>query len=89
VFEQVKLPEGKVLIPGVIEVQSNYIEHPELVAQRILRYADRVGRDHVMAGTDCGFSIHVGTAGVDPDVVWAKLAALSQGAERASRRLWR
>jgi len=88
VFEQVRLPEGKVLIPGVIEVQSNYIEHPELVAQRILRYADRVGRDHVMAGTDCGFSIHVGTAGVDPDVVWAKLAALAQGAERASRKLW-
>ncbi len=88
VFEQVKLPEGKVLIPGVIEVQSNYIEHPDLVAQRILRYADRVGRDNVMAGTDCGFSIHVGTAGVDPDVVWAKLAALAQGAERASRKLW-
>lgn len=88
VFDQVRLPEGKVLIPGVIEVQSNYIEHPDLVAQRILRYADRVGRDNVMAGTDCGFSIHVGTAGVDPDVVWAKLAALAQGAERASRRLW-
>lgn len=88
VFEHVKLPEGKVLIPGVIEVQSNYIEHPDLVAQRILRYADRVGRDSVMAGTDCGFSIHVGTAGVDPDVVWAKLAALAQGAEQASRRLW-
>jgi len=88
VFDEVRLPEGKVLIPGVIEVQSNYIEHPDLVAQRILRYADRVGRDNVMAGTDCGFSIHVGTAGVDPDVVWAKLAALAQGAERASRRLW-
>lgn len=87
-FERVKLPEGKLLIPGVLEVQSNYIEHPELVAQRILRYADRVGRDNVMAGTDCGFSIHVGTAGVDPDVVWAKLAALAQGAELASRRLW-
>jgi 5-methyltetrahydropteroyltriglutamate--homocysteine methyltransferase len=88
VFDHVALPEGKVLIPGVIEVQSNYIEHPELVAQRILRYADRVGRDSVMAGTDCGFSIHVGTAGVDPDVVWAKLAALAQGAAIASRRLW-
>ena len=87
-FESVGLPEGKVLIPGVIEVQSNYIEHPELVAQRILRYANRVGRDNMMAGTDCGFSIHVGTAGVDPDVVWAKLAALSQGAELASRKLW-
>lgn len=87
-FERVKLPEGKMLIPGVLEVQSNYIEHPDLVAQRILRYADRVGRDNVMAGTDCGFSIHVGTAGVDPDVVWAKLAALAQGAEIASRKLW-
>jgi 5-methyltetrahydropteroyltriglutamate--homocysteine methyltransferase len=87
-FDDVKLPEGKVLIPGVLEVQSNYIEHPDLVAQRILRYADRVGRDNLMAGTDCGFSIHVGTAGVDPDVVWAKLAALAQGAEIASRRLW-
>lgn len=87
-FDEVKLPEGKVLIPGVLEVQSNYIEHPDLVAQRILRYADRVGRDSVMAGTDCGFSIHVGTAGVDPDVVWAKLAALAQGAEIASRKLW-
>jgi 5-methyltetrahydropteroyltriglutamate--homocysteine methyltransferase len=87
-FEDVELPDGKVLIPGVLEVQSNYIEHPDLVAQRILRYADRVGRDNVMAGTDCGFSIHVGTAGVDPDVVWAKLAALTQGAERASRKLW-
>jgi 5-methyltetrahydropteroyltriglutamate--homocysteine methyltransferase len=88
VFEQVALPEGKVLIPGVIEVQSNYIEHPELVAQRILRYANLVGRDNVMAGTDCGFSIHVGTAGVDPDVVWAKLSSLAQGAELASERLW-
>jgi 5-methyltetrahydropteroyltriglutamate--homocysteine methyltransferase len=87
-FDDVRLPEGKVLIPGVLEVQSNYIEHPDLVAQRILRYADRVGRDNVMAGTDCGFSIHVGTAGVDPDVVWAKLAALAQGAERASGKLW-
>jgi 5-methyltetrahydropteroyltriglutamate--homocysteine methyltransferase len=87
-FDDVKLPEGKMLIPGVLEVQSNYIEHPDLVAQRILRYADRVGRDNLMAGTDCGFSIHVGTAGVDPDVVWAKLAALAQGAEIASRRLW-
>jgi 5-methyltetrahydropteroyltriglutamate--homocysteine methyltransferase len=87
-FEEVRLPEGKVLIPGVIEVQSNYIEHPELVAQRIGRYANLVGRDHVMAGTDCGFSIHVGTSGVDPDVVWAKLAALAEGAALASRRFW-
>ncbi len=87
-FESVKLPEGKMLIPGVIECQSNYIEHPELVAQRIGRYAHLVGRDNVMAGVDCGFSIHVGSGGVDPDVVWAKMAALSEGAAIASRKFW-
>jgi 5-methyltetrahydropteroyltriglutamate--homocysteine methyltransferase len=88
-FETVTVPEGKVLIPGVIECQSNYIEHPELVAQRIGRYAKLVGRDNVMAGVDCGFSIHVGSGGVDPDVVWAKLGSLAQGAAIASRRFWR
>jgi 5-methyltetrahydropteroyltriglutamate--homocysteine methyltransferase len=87
-FETIKPPEGKVLVPGVIECQSNYIEHPELVAQRIGRYADLVGRENVMAGVDCGFSIHVGQGGVDPDVVWAKLAALSEGARIASDRYW-
>ena len=88
VFEKVKVPEGKVLIPGVIECQSNYIEHPELVAQRIGRYAQLVGRESVCAGVDCGFSIHVGSGGVDPDVVWAKLGALAQGAAIASRKFW-
>jgi 5-methyltetrahydropteroyltriglutamate--homocysteine methyltransferase len=87
-FERVKLPDGKTLIPGVIECQSNYIEHPELVAQRIERYANLVGRDNVMAGVDCGFSIHVGSGGVDPDVVWAKLESLAQGAALASRKFW-
>jgi 5-methyltetrahydropteroyltriglutamate--homocysteine methyltransferase len=87
-FEDITLPEGKTLIPGVIEVQSNYVEHPELVAQRIGRYANLVGRDNIMAGTDCGFSVHVGSGGVDPDVVWAKLAALAQGAQIASRKFW-
>ena len=87
-FENVKVPDGKILCPGVIECQSNYIEHPELVAQRIERYADLVGRERVMAGVDCGFSIHVGMQGIDPDVVWAKLSALAEGAELASRRLW-
>ena len=87
-FETVKLPEGKVLIPGVIECQSNYIEHPELVAQRIGRYAHLVGRDNVMAGVDCGFSIHVGSGGVDPDVVWAKMAVLAEGAALASKKFW-
>ena len=87
-FETVKLPEGKTLIPGVIECQSNYIEHPDLVAQRIERYAHLVGRDNVMAGVECGFSIHVGSGGVDPDVVWAKLESLAQGAAIASRKFW-
>jgi 5-methyltetrahydropteroyltriglutamate--homocysteine methyltransferase len=87
-FEQVKLPEGKVLAPGVIECQSNYIEHPELVAQRIGRYADLVGRDNVVAAVDCGFSIHVGSGGVDPNVAFAKLGALAEGAAIASKRYW-
>jgi len=87
-FEQVKVPDGKILIPGVIECQSNYIEHPELVAQRIGRYAHLVGRDNVMAAVDCGFSIHVGSGGVDPDVVWAKLASLAQGAAIATKKFW-
>ncbi|HEY1725146.1 MAG TPA: cobalamin-independent methionine synthase II family protein [Steroidobacteraceae bacterium] len=88
-FETLKLPEGKVLVPGVIECQSTYIEHPELVAQRIGRYANLVGRDNVMAAVDCGFSIHVGSSGVDPEVVWGKLAALAQGAAIASKQFWR
>ena len=87
-FEDTKPPEGKVLVPGVIECQSNYIEHPELVAQRIERYANLAGRENVMAGIDCGFSIHVGQGGVDPDVVWAKLASLAEGARIASKKFW-
>jgi 5-methyltetrahydropteroyltriglutamate--homocysteine methyltransferase len=87
-FEQVKVPDGKLLVPGVIECQSSYIEHPELVAQRIGRYAHAVGRDNVMAGVDCGFSIHVGSGGVDPEVVWAKLASLAQGAAIATKQFW-
>jgi 5-methyltetrahydropteroyltriglutamate--homocysteine methyltransferase len=87
-FETTPVPEDKILCPGMIEPQSNYIEHPELVAQRILRYANLVGRERVMAGVDCGFSVHVGMQGIDPDVAWAKLAALAEGAGRASERLW-
>lgn len=87
-FEDIKLPEGKVLIPGVIECQSNYIEHPELIAQRIARYAHLVGRENVMAGADCGFSIHVGSGSVDRSVVWAKMAALAEGARIASAKFW-
>ncbi len=88
-FERVKLPDGKVLIPGVIESKSNFIEHPELVAQRIARYANLVGRENVIAGSDCGYGTWVGQAAVDPDVVWAKFAAMAEGARLASRQFWR
>lgn len=87
-FEDVKVPDDKVICPGVIEPQSNYIEHPELVAQRIERYARLIGPDRVMAGVDCGFSIHVGMRGIDPDVAWAKLAALAEGSRIATDRLF-
>jgi 5-methyltetrahydropteroyltriglutamate--homocysteine methyltransferase len=88
-FETVKLPDGKLLIPGVIESKSNFIEHPELIAQRIGRYANLVGRENVMAGSDCGFGTWVGQSAVDPDVVWAKMAAMAEGARIASRRFWK
>jgi 5-methyltetrahydropteroyltriglutamate--homocysteine methyltransferase len=87
-FERVKLPDGKVLIPGVIESKSNFIEHPELIAQRIARYANLVGRENVIAGSDCGYGTWVGQAAVDPDVVWAKMAAMAEGARIASRQFW-
>jgi 5-methyltetrahydropteroyltriglutamate--homocysteine methyltransferase len=89
VFEEVKLPDGKVLIPGVIESKTNFIEHPELIAQRIGRYARLVGRENVIAGSDCGYGTWVGQAAVDPGVVWAKLASLAEGARLASREFWR
>jgi len=87
-FESVRPPEDKILCPGVIECQSTYIEHPELVAQRIGRYADLVGRERVIGGVDCGFSVHVGSGSLDPEVVWAKLASLAEGAALATRRFW-
>ncbi len=89
VFEDVKLPDGKVLIPGVIESKTNFIEHPELIAQRIARYARLVGRENVIAGSDCGYGTWVGQAAVDPGIVWAKLKSLAEGARLASRELWR
>jgi 5-methyltetrahydropteroyltriglutamate--homocysteine methyltransferase len=88
VFERVAVPDDKVICPGVIEPQSNYIEHPELVAQRIERYANLVGRERLMAGVDCGFSVHVGMQGIDPDVAWAKLRSLAEEAQLATQRLW-
>jgi 5-methyltetrahydropteroyltriglutamate--homocysteine methyltransferase len=88
VFERVKLPPDKLIIPGVLDSTTNFIEHPELVAERIGRYARLVGRENVIAGTDCGFGTWVGQAAVDPDIVWAKLASLAEGARLASSELW-
>ena len=88
VFERVKLPEDKVIIPGVLDSTTNFIEHPELVAERIGRYARLVGRERVIAGTDCGFGTWVGQAAVDPDIVWAKLESLAHGARLASKEFW-
>ncbi|HEV2582579.1 MAG TPA: hypothetical protein VGT44_17105, partial [Ktedonobacteraceae bacterium] len=88
VFERVHLPEGKLLIPGVIDSCSNYIEHPEVVAQRIVRYARVVGRENVIAGSDCGFSTFVGASAVAPSIAWAKLRSLAEGARLASEELW-
>jgi len=88
VFESVKLPPGMLLIPGVIDSTTNYVEHPELVAERIERYARLVGPENVLAGTDCGFGTGAGRGWVAPSVVRAKLRSLAQGAEIASRALF-
>jgi 5-methyltetrahydropteroyltriglutamate--homocysteine methyltransferase len=88
VFEEVSLPDGKVIVPGVIDTLTSYVEHPELVAQRIVRYANAVGRENVMAGTDCGFATFANFMNVHPDVAWMKLRSLAEGAELASQELW-
>ncbi|MBM4254821.1 MAG: cobalamin-independent methionine synthase II family protein [Deltaproteobacteria bacterium] len=88
VFREVKLPDGKVLIPGVLDSTTNYIEHPELVAERICRFAEVIGRENVIAGTDCGFSTFAGLSDVDPNITWEKLKAMAEGARIASRQLW-
>jgi 5-methyltetrahydropteroyltriglutamate--homocysteine methyltransferase len=88
VFEDVKLPPDKVIIPGVLDTTTNYIEHPELVAQRLERYAQLVGRENLIAGTDCGFGTFAGTPMVHPDIVFAKLASMVEGAGLASGKLW-
>jgi 5-methyltetrahydropteroyltriglutamate--homocysteine methyltransferase len=88
VWQTVKLPEGKALIPGVITHGSNFVEHPEAIAQRIARFAQVVGRENVVAGADCGFASFSTTCEVHPTVVWAKLAALAEGAHLATNELW-
>ncbi len=88
VWGEVRLPEGKVLIPGVLDTTTNFIEHPELIAQRILNYARIVGRENVMAGSDCGFGTSAWGRKVETNIAWAKLAAMVEGARLASGELW-
>jgi 5-methyltetrahydropteroyltriglutamate--homocysteine methyltransferase len=90
VFKEVRLPEDKLLIPGVLDSTTNFIEHPELVAQRLVRYAEVVGKENVIAGTDCGFGTFArSNPQVEPDIVWAKMQAMAEGARLASAILWR
>jgi 5-methyltetrahydropteroyltriglutamate--homocysteine methyltransferase len=89
VFGEIPLPGDKVIVPGVLDTTTNYIEHPELVAQRLIRYAELVGREQVIAGADCGFGTFAGTPMVHPDIVFAKLQAMVEGARLATRQLWR
>jgi len=89
VWETVKLPEGAVLIPGTITQSTVLVEHPELVAERIVRFATVVGRENVIAGADCGFATFAGSTEIHPSVVWAKLDALVEGARIATKHLWR
>jgi 5-methyltetrahydropteroyltriglutamate--homocysteine methyltransferase len=89
VFEHIRLPDDKVLVPGVIDVTNNYVEHPEVVADRIERFANVVGRERIIASTDSGFAAFTGDRMVEPRVAFRKLESLVQGAQIASRRLWR
>ena len=88
VWQEIKVPTGKGLIPGVIDTLTNHVEHPRLVAQRLERFAKIAGRENVVGGTDCGFGTFVGWSGCDPQVAWLKLQSLAEGARIASRNLW-
>jgi 5-methyltetrahydropteroyltriglutamate--homocysteine methyltransferase len=88
VWQNVKFPDDKILIPGVLDTSTNYVEHPELVAQRICQFTDIVGRERVIAGTDCGFGTFAGYGKIDPDIAFKKLGAMVEGAAIASKRLW-
>ena len=81
-------PDDKVLIPGVLDTTTNFVEHPQLVAERIQRFANLVGRERVIAGTDCGFGTFAGFGAIHPSICWAKLGAMAEGARIASERLW-
>ena len=90
VFKDVKLPDDRLIIPGVLDSTTNFIEHPELVAQRLVRYAEIVGRERVIAGTDCGFATFARTVNqVEPEITWAKFKSMAEGARLASKQLWR
>ena len=90
VFREVKLPDDRLIIPGVLDSTTNFIEHPELVAQRLVRYAEVVGRERVIAGTDCGFATFArSTLQVEPEITWAKFRSMAEGARLASAQLWR
>ena len=88
VFRDQKIPQDKILIPGVLSSTTNYVEHPELVAERLVRFAEIVGKERVMAGSDCGFSTFAGFGPVDPDITYMKLASMAEGARLASKKLW-
>lgn len=89
IWAEADIPDDKVLIPGVLDTTTNYVEHPELVAERILRFVDIVGRERVLAGTDCGFGTFAGFGAVHPQICWGKLSAMAEGARIASKQLWR
>lgn len=89
VWRAAKIPDDKILVPGLLTSTSNYVEHPELIAQRILQFADIVGRERVIAGTDCGFGTFAGIGKMDAGISWRKLTSLVEGARLASRALWR
>jgi 5-methyltetrahydropteroyltriglutamate--homocysteine methyltransferase len=88
VWKDIRLPDDKILLPGVVDTCTNYVEHPDLVAQRIVRFAEVVGRERVIASTDCGFGTFAGYGKIDPEIAWLKLGALVEGAARASSQLW-
>jgi 5-methyltetrahydropteroyltriglutamate--homocysteine methyltransferase len=88
VWKDVKLPAGKILVPGVVSHGTNVVEHPELIAERITRFAECVGRENVIAGTDCGFAQEELNRRVHPTVMWAKLEAMAEGARIATKQLW-
>lgn len=88
IWKESKLPPDKILLPGVVDTCSNYVEHPDLVAQRLIRFAEVVGRERIIASTDCGFGTFAGYGRIDPDVAWLKLGSVVDGAARASKQLW-